>query len=193
MRNLKRNQVAGVQQHHYHCHCYCSIPSTITFNRNFPKAALSGTNCVNYSNITRVPLVSSLSFYQREPGVEVCYINAQSCRNKTLAISDQVTENDLDIMALCETWLKPSTDACVGNDLTPTGYAIKRTPRPTGKGGGVAIIHKSRLNIRKRTIEMFRTFEHIECTLNTCCSSMRIVVMYREDNTENNPSPCLVD
>ena len=86
-------------------------------------------------------------------------------------------------MALCETWLKTPTDAFVRNDLTPTRYAIKHTPRPTGKGGRVAIIHKSGLNIRKWTIEVFRTFEHIKCTLKTCKSSMRIVVIYRPPPT----------
>ena len=65
------------------------------------------------------------------------------------------------------------------NDLTPTGYAIKHTPRPTGKGGGVAIIYKSGLSTRKRTAEVFRTFEHFRCTLKTCKSSIRTVVMYR--------------
>ena len=79
-------------------------------------------------------------------------------------------------MALCETWLKPLTDACVRNDLAPTGYAIKHTPHPTGKGGRVAIIHKSGLNIW--ITEVLHTFEHIECTLENCKSFMDIVVMY---------------
>ena len=57
-----------------------------------------------------------------------CYINAQCCQSKTLAISDHILENYVDIMALCETWLNPSTDAFVRKDLTPTGYAIKHTP-----------------------------------------------------------------
>ena len=64
------------------------------------------------------------------------------------------------------------------NALTPTGYAIKHTSRPTGKGGGVAIIYKSRLNKRNQNSEVFHTFKHIECMLQTCKSSMRIVVMY---------------
>ena len=71
-------------------------------------------------------MVSSL-FDQHDYGVGGCYVNTQSCRNKTLAIFDHILENDLDIMALCETWLKPSTDANMINDLTPVGYAIKHT------------------------------------------------------------------
>ena len=88
-------------------------------------------------------------------------------------------------MALCETWLKPSTDTCVRYDLTLTGCK-KKHPRPIGKGGGVAIIHTSGLIIPKRTTEMFRTFEHIECTLKTCKSSMRIVVVYRPPPSAKN-------
>ena len=55
------------------------------------------------------------------------------------------------------------------NVLTPNEYSMKHTPHHTGKGGGEAIFNKSELN------EVFRTFEHIECTLK---SSMRIVVVY---------------
>ena len=99
--------------------------------------------------------MSSSSSGQREPGIEVCYINAQCCQSKTLAISDHILENDLDIMALCETWFKPSTDAFVRNDLTPTGYAIKHTPSPTAEGGGVAIIYKSGLNIPNGPLKCF--------------------------------------
>ena len=58
-----RRNTAGINH-------FCSIPTAITFDRNFPKAALSGANCVNYDNITRVPLASSSSSDQREPGVE---------------------------------------------------------------------------------------------------------------------------
>ena len=64
---------------------FCSIPIAIAFDRN-------------YDNITRLPLVSLSSSDLREPGVEVCYTSAQSCRDKILAISDHIPENDLDIM-----------------------------------------------------------------------------------------------
>ena len=48
------------------------------------------------------------------------------------------------------------------NALAPIGYAIKHTPRHTGKGGGVAIIYKSRLSKHNQNSEVFNTFEHIE-------------------------------
>ena len=71
-----RGNTAGINH-------FRSIPTAITFDRNFPKAALSGANCVNYNNITRVPLVSSSSSSnQREPDVKATGISTftRGCR-----------------------------------------------------------------------------------------------------------------
>ena len=83
------------------------------------------------------------------------------------------------MMAISETWLKSSRDSNVIKDIVPNGYCIKHTPRPTGKGGGVAIIHKSEIVLHKQDTDTFRSFEHIECPLKTPMFSMRIVVFYR--------------
>ena len=64
-------------------------------------------------------------------------------------------------------------------DIVPNGYCIKHTPRPTGKGGGVTIIHKSEIVLHQQDTDAFRSFEHVEGRLKTPMSSMRIVVFYR--------------
>ena len=90
----------------------------------------------NVHNVITLPLCKQVS-KTRDQGVRVCYVNAQSCRNKTLAIADHILDNQLDMTAISETWLKSSH--------VPNRYCIKHTPRPIGKGGGVAIIHKSEI------------------------------------------------
>ena len=50
---------------------------------------------------------------------------------------------NIDVMAICETWLKSKRDTNVIKDMLPNGYSIEHTPRPSGKGGGVAIIYRS--------------------------------------------------
>ena len=82
------------------------------------------------------------------------------------------------MMAISKTWLKSSRDSNVIKDIVPNGYCIKQTPRLTGKGGGVAIIHKSEIVLHKQDTDAFRSFEHIEHRLKTPMSSMRIVVFY---------------
>ena len=59
---------------------------------------------------------------------------------KLLELSDELSRQDLDIMLLSETWLRPSTPYRL---LVIPGYSISRVDRPDGRGyGGVAIITK---------------------------------------------------
>ena len=139
----------------------------------------------NVHNVITLPLCKQVS-KTRDQGVRVCYVNAQSCRNKTLAIADHILDNQLDMMAISETWLKSSRDSNVIKDIVPNGYCIKHTPRPIGKGGDVAIIHKSEIVLYKQDTDAFRSFEHIECRLKTPMSSMRIVVFYRPPSSAKN-------
>ena len=90
------------------------------------------------------------------------------------------------MMAISETWLKSSRDSNVIKDIVPNGYCIKHTPRPTGKGGGVAIIHTSEIVLHKQYTNAFQSFEHIECRLKNPMSSMIIVVFYRPPPSAKN-------
>ena len=139
----------------------------------------------NVHHLITLPLCKQVS-KTRDQGVCVCYVNAQSCRNKKLAIADHILDNQLEMMAISETWLKSSRDSNVIKDIVANGYCIKHTPRPTGKGGDVAIIHKSEIVLHKQDTDAFRSFEHIECRLKTPMSSMRIVVVYRPPPSAKN-------
>lgn len=54
-----------------------------------------------------------------------------------MSVKDFVVDNDIDILALTETWLRPGNvdDIEVGT-LCPTGYRFLHVPRPHGRGGG---------------------------------------------------------
>ena len=71
--------------------------------------------------------------------IKFCMLNTRSVRNKTTEFVDFVLENNFDIVALCESWIKPD-DNIVIDDITPCGYCFKHVPRPGSKrGGGVAL------------------------------------------------------
>ena len=63
-------------------------------------------------NLITLPLCKQVS-KKLDQGVRVCYVNAQSCRNKTLAIADHILDNQLDMMAISQTWLTFSRDSNV--------------------------------------------------------------------------------
>ena len=89
-------------------------------------------------------------------------------------------------MAICETWLQYKRDASVIKDMLPNGYSIEHTPRPTGKGGAVTIIHRSSLQWRKETTDTSRSFEHVSCRLKTPELSVRVVIVYRPPPSAKN-------
>ena len=77
-------------------------------------------------------------------------LNARSMRNKTLFIKDLVVEQDIDCLAITETWLR-SDDVDVINEVCPTGHDFHHVTRGS-KGGGVALLYKKRAAIQNEFI-----------------------------------------
>ena len=77
--------------------------------------------------------------------------------------------------------------SCIA-ELVPSGYKIKHVPR-CGRGGGIAVVYKTSLNIQLLTStkdKVFTTFEHMECTVSIKNYSMRLAVVYRPPPTCKN-------
>ena len=92
--------------------------------------------------------------------MQCAVINAQSVRNKPLVIADFVADNDLEFLAITETWLKQNGDLDVIGALTPDGYSFIHIPRSYGAGGGVGVLFKKTLKLVKTTfLPAFRTFD----------------------------------
>ena len=112
--------------------------------------------------------------------------NAQSVCNKTLPIFDIICECDFDVIAITETWLKSTIDATTVRELTAKGYSHKLLSRSSRKGGGVALLYKSTIDIKKPVHNVYRTFEHIEYIMRTDTSSIRLIVIYRQPPSQKN-------
>ena len=82
--------------------------------------------------------------------MKLLYINAGSIKNKHLYLNYYIVTHNIDIVAICKTWLGSSDydDTCV-NGLLPDTYRIHRADRDDGRrGGGVALIYKESLSIK---------------------------------------------
>ena len=65
---------------------------------------------------------------------KVLFLNAQSVRNKALDICVYIMQANVDLVFLCETWLRPVADETDCAALTLPGFCLKSLPRQSGRG-----------------------------------------------------------
>ena len=72
-----------------------------------------------------------------------------------------VSSRRIDILAITETWLKPSDTLSCLSDHTPPGFSLLHKPRPHGIGGGIGFLISNEFKVTDYTIPSFSTFECI--------------------------------
>ena len=70
--------------------------------------------------------------------IKACQLNDRSLRNKTSAFSNFFSSNDLDMVGVTETWLRPSDTQDLMDEINPTGFQLHHVPHRNKKGGEVA-------------------------------------------------------
>ena len=106
-------------------------------------------------------------------------------------ISTFMLENNIDIMLLTETWLRPAGDEAKIADLAPPGYSVLSFPRSSGgpsvKGGGIAFVLRDSLK------------PHVSSTSSSpaqhpCFEAARLTLTYNKQLTNffyiYHPPPC---
>lgn len=135
------------------------------------------------NNLTIVPTIQ----HERKINPLKLYtLNCRSVKNKALSISDLIISNNIDLIALTETWLGTDIDKVVLGDLVPEGYDIHQIPRKQ-RGGGVALIYNSSICVKSLTSELnFTQFEHLECVISSQNSNLRVCIVYRPPPSKSN-------
>ena len=111
--------------------------------------------------------------------VSIGWLNAQSLRNKTDAVSELNGDRSLDVLALTETWHTDSDDVCL-RLATPPGYAVADVARsPCRAGGGVAVIYRQHLKCCRVTLPACGTFEAICVRLTSARNQVVLLNIYR--------------
>ena len=89
-----------------------------------------------------------------------------------------IEDNDLDVLAITETWLTPDDSVSAGC-FTPAGYQLQHADRKHGIGGGVAVVYKVGFMTRQLELPKTRTFESMGVLVSSDAQSLRLVVIYR--------------
>ncbi|XP_062595717.1 uncharacterized protein LOC134257091 [Saccostrea cucullata] len=109
-------------------------------------------------------------------------LNCRSVKNKSLSICDYILTEDLDLVALTETWLGSSVDEAVVNELKPSCYEIIRQDRNSGRrGGGIALVFKNGIDVTvlNTSSDIFTQFEHLKVTVRIEDMRMNLCIIYR--------------
>ena len=129
-------------------------------------------------------MLSNLKFRKRRLHLQIrisfCMINARSLK-KTAEFVDFVTENNLHIFGICETWLTPDDVSSVGH-LTPSGFTFRHVPMRHKRGGGVAVLLRS--NLQHKIISSscdINNFESVQMDIphNLRTVGLHMIIVYR--------------
>ena len=85
-------------------------------------------------------------------------INARSIANKSFFLNDFFASKDLDYMLISETWQK-ADDFVSLNELCPQNCAYSCSPRTSGRGGGLAVVHRDCFSSRTLNAGTYSSFE----------------------------------
>ena len=126
------------------------------------------------------------SLVENQGCVKMCSINARSICNKTTIISELVLDNDFDLVAITETWIKKGDEQSIC-DMTPTGYSFKHIDRIKGRAGGVGLLHKNNLTVTmaNNSEDVVTSFEYIKCSVTAKNTSYNLTVIYRPPTQTN--------
>ena len=81
--------------------------------------------------------------------LKIGLLNVRYLTSKAIIVNELITDHNLDLIGLTETWLKPD-EFTVLNEASPPGYTSDHIPCPSRKGGGVANIYDSRCQFTKK-------------------------------------------
>ena len=165
------------------------IPQTSIVKRNICTRNVIQLGCERYpSSSTNCFIEPALINHTRGVQLDVQCLNVRSVKNKALSVADMVISRDIDILALTETWLGSAIDDHVIHELVPCGYEFHAVSRSGGKrGGGVAVLHKSGLKLKKVSPRgHFTHFEHADYHVMIHGVTFRLSIIYRPPPSKRN-------
>ena len=144
---------------------------------------------VRLTNLTYPKLSNPPAFKK----LSMTLFNARSVRNKTATLYDKVVSDNIDLLAITETWLTQDRDDPIICQLTPEGYKFHNVPRQSQtRGGGVGLLYKSNIGMKFMSQE-YKTFENISCTLTSGDCSFMLLIIYRPPSHPGNSNSDFID
>ena len=125
----------------------------------------------------------------------ICALNIRSLTNQLhyTALADLALTHHINLFALSETWVTPSTTFSELSEATPPEFSLISTPRlvsPTNQkkkiaGGGTAFLIHDSSTIVSTSSEIFKSFELSSITIKLLKSKLTVFNIYRNHYQTN--------
>ena len=99
-----------------------------------------------------------------------------------------ILTHDIDILVATESWLQAKDKVIIGQ-LVPDNYAIQLSTREGRSGGGIAVIHKKDIKVKKLVCSNNASFESLEVLFSLKSKLLRLVGIYRPPASRKNKAP----
>ena len=109
-------------------------------------------------------------------GTKCAVLNSRSINNKEDYIYELIVDNCLDFLALTETWCNENFTDSLGQ-ITPPGYSVIHTHRPT-RGGGVALIFRDTYKAKRVKTGKYTNFENQTVSLSLGTTYLHVTTIY---------------
>ena len=119
-------------------------------------------------------------------------VNARSINNKVEEIIDTIITNDIDVLAITESWLADTSTPSPAIVQILKGlhnFNFNSQPRPDKRGGGICVLFKDSLTVTKNPIPAFESFELLDLTIKFNQDLIRLATVYRPPNAGKTASP----
>ena len=113
------------------------------------------------------------------PGPSDCinfsFANVRSLSNKYSSIQKFILDNNTDVFAMSETWIRP--------DASQAGHTLFHQPRESRRGGGVAFLVKNELQTSRIPTDTYSSFENLLIKISLQNESCLFLNIYKPPST----------
>ncbi|KAJ8359885.1 hypothetical protein SKAU_G00164100, partial [Synaphobranchus kaupii] len=121
-------------------------------------AKFKANHGVNADNLITLKLKHVAASSCCESLLKIGLLNVRSLAPKALLVNKLITDHNLKVLCLTETWLRPGEYVAL-NEASPVGFLSTQVSRQSGRGGGIAAIYQSTLRLTPKCGHTFSSFE----------------------------------
>lgn len=136
---------------------------------------------IHHHNLTSVNIIKDRHLKSKSCNLTMGLVNVRSVKNKDIWLKQVMTEENIDICVMTETWLTKSDETWIkSTELNKDGFSMKNSFRNDGrKGGGLALVYRDMYKIQLVEEKYARTYHSVKWKLTMKNTHLHILGIYR--------------